>query len=382
MKRSEILIKLAETMDVNALLQQHPELDEQDVRDSLQIGGDLLYEKDNPLLAGITKLYRAYNGTMAGLFVGAYLYFSYVVKDQKRLKHIGKNITDFIITFNHQFKGRLNLSREYDNLEEAVEQELREYDDTIAKYYLLGSAVFRSVLLRKDSSEKKKASREAKRLLSELGHPPLIFEKSTEKIGKTYIKREPTWQDMMSACIRFLRELIYTVDEEKETCFVALPFKKTYLKRYLDFYRLIANKMQKLAFRAWGGLGFEEHQEMLLLLVAKSGAILADVTEPNANVTMELGFALGQNKKVWLIAEADTWKRISNVKMDWVYQYNLSDDKYWFVDQAERAWLYFAALESGRRPGPVPVWDIDPIESLYMVDKIFEKAIKEKKKSD
>jgi hypothetical protein len=382
MNESEVLKKLAETMDVKELLLQYPEIDKQDVEHSLRFGSDLIYENDNPVPVRISKLFSSYNGTMAGFFVGASIFFHVVAKDKEREEYTLKTIHDFLITFNHQFKENAKIKIENKNIEELVEQELRDHDNIIADYYLLGSAFFR-VLIQLDTPKiDSEDIEEVKRLLSKLGHPTIIFEKATEKIGEVYSEGKPSWQDLMNTCLRFLRELIYTVDEEKETCFVALPFKEPFLERYLNFYRSIATNMKMLAFKAWGGLGNEKHQEMLLLLVAKCSAFLADVTEPNANVTMELGFALGQNKRVWLIADINEWETVSNVKMDWVYQYNVSEDKYWFINEADYATMYFTALENGRRPGPVPVWDKDPIEILYKLKDITEKVMNDKKNSD
>ncbi len=361
MERSEILKKLAETLDINSFLAEHPELEKQDIIDGLRWGSDLIWEKENPPPIKISNLYRAYNGTVAGFFVGASLLFDFR-KEYDLRNQATKGISDFLVTYSNQFKNNAEVGSDYANMEEAIEQELKAHDTIITEYYLLGLAIFRYITLLDNSDETEDDLQTAKHLLTTLGHAPLLLEKATRKFRENTAKKDPTWQEMMNACMQVLRELIMSIEEEKNTCFVAIPFVEPYLERYLDFYRAIAKNMNMLAIRAWGGLGNEDHQEMLFTLVAKSGALLADVTEPNANVSMEVGYALGKGKRLWLVAEGNNWRNVSNVKMDWVFPYNISEDKYWPFEQADRAGLYLTALEATKRPGPIPSWHTDPIE--------------------
>jgi hypothetical protein len=127
--------------------------------------------------------------------------------------------------------------------------------------------------------------------------------------------------------------------------------------------------MRQRSIRAWGGVGDEEHQELLLALIAKSGALLADVTEPNANVALEVGFALGQNRIVYLVAEQDAWKNAANIQLDWVFPYQTTNGEV-RPGEEERAGLYFTTLMALRRPGPIPAWTGKPVLVLQAINEI------------
>ena len=170
---------------------------------------------------------------------------------------------------------------------------------------------------------------------------------------------------MMTDCLYLAREMVANLADEPDTCFVALPFCEPYKWRYLNFYRHVAARMKQRTIRAWGGLGEEEHQELLLALIAKSGTLLGDITEPNVNVALEVGFALGQ-KTVYLVAEQGRWKAASNIQLDWVYQYRTTDGEV-LDGEDERAGLYFTALKTVRRPGPIPSYSAKPRIVLQMI---------------
>lgn len=128
--------------------------------------------------------------------------------------------------------------------------------------------------------------------------------------------------------------------------------------------------MKQRAIRAWGGLGYEEHQELLLATIAKSGTLLGEVTEPNVNVAVEIGFALGQSKTVYLVADQDSWKSAANIQLDRVFPYRTQDGEV-PEDEGMRAGLYFTTLKALRRPGLVPIWSAKPLVVLQSLGRII-----------
>ena len=96
---------------------------------------------------------------------------------------------------------------------------------------------------------------------------------------------------------------------------------------------------------------------------------MAEVSEPNPNVALEIGFALGQGKMAFLVAEQDRWKSAANIQLDWVFPYRVVEHEPGPAE-VERAGLYFTALKALRRPGSVPSWSATPIDVLQTLTEI------------
>ena len=374
MDRSKMIIELAEVGSIDALLARYDSLTREDVIRALDYAAQLV-ASDNPPPKPLSPLYCAHNGFMLGLFTAAFILFK-IRGTRKRRKFVLEKIGEFLLLLANEVGQNLNMGNSADNLEDALETQVREIDEKLADYYLLGLATFRHVILANTRGASADDAEQAEQLLSRLGHPPIIFRDAMEEMN-SYGEGEPTWQDMMSVCLRFERKIVEGLEPEEDTCFVALPFTPTYEERYLNFYRRCAGMMQQRAIRAWGDLGKEEHQELLLALIAKSGALLADVTEANPNVALEVGFALGQSKKVYLVAEEKQWRNMANVQLDWVYPYRMKGAN-WEIDAANRAGLYFTALNALRRPGLVPSFFDKPINVLTQLGEILNKSTKKR----
>ena len=364
--RARIVSELVELGSIDALLARHDSLTRDEVTSALRYASDLVAAEEGPPFE-TSPLYRAYNGFMLGVFLAASMVFSVRGEDERQNAAINR-LLEFLLELTHEFRKELALDANTGNLEDAIDTTVRELDPELASYYQLGLATFRYVVLGTGADD----AREAQRLLSELGYPPMIFQSTLDESLQASAPEERTWQDMMTTCLRLARELVIGLAEESDTCFVALPFKAPYEERYLNFYRLVARRMKWRSIRAWGGLGQEEHQELLLALIAKSGTLLADVSEQNANVALEIGFALGQNKMALLVAEQDRWKNAANIQLDWVFPYRVVENEAG-PQEVERAGLYFTALKVLRRPGSVPSWSARPIDVLQKLTEIFAK---------
>jgi hypothetical protein len=67
------------------------------------------------------------------------------------------------------------------------------------------------------------------------------------------------------------------------------------------------------AVRAWGGLSSEEYYLSLLMLISRSGAMLAELATGNPNVYNEIGIAHGTLRPVFLVCRAPGEKVPSNI---------------------------------------------------------------------
>jgi hypothetical protein len=371
MDRARVVSELAELGSIDALLARHESLAREEVVSALRYAADLIAAETEPQLE-TSPLYRAYNGYMLGLFTAAAMVFS-VREETERRETTLHRLLEFLLEIRHEFGRPLTLDDPAGRPQEAFDEDaidalVRELDHDLADYYQLGLATFRYVVLGAGADDEE----EAHRLLRALGHPPMIFRSTIDEPMRAGASEERTWQDMMTICLRLARELVAGLAEEGDTCFVALPFTAPYEGRYLNFYRGAARRLKLQSIRAWGGLGQEEHQELLLALIAKSGALLAEVSEPNANVALEVGFALGQNKSVFLVAEQDRWKNAANIQLDWVFPYRVAGEEP-EPHEVDRAGLYFTTLRALRRPGPIPAWSAKPVEVLQKLNEIFAK---------
>jgi tetratricopeptide (TPR) repeat protein len=114
---------------------------------------------------------------------------------------------------------------------------------------------------------------------------------------------------------------------EPETAFVIMSFSAPYAEYFSTFYRPALENAGMRAFRAWGGLGSEDYGVLLLALIAKSGMVWADVSEPNANVFYEIGAAHAFGKVSMLVVREDRSDTApANIGHDAVARYSDTDD--------------------------------------------------------
>jgi hypothetical protein len=129
---------------------------------------------------------------------------------------------------------------------------------------------------------------------TDLGLPMSLLEEHAAAVPE--IGDETSIDDVMSPALAFLRDLLEPLDPEPDTCFVAMPFSEPFEEQYAAVYRPMMSGVGYRTLRAWGGLASEAHVDLLLTLIDKSGALLAELTGLNPNVAFELGYAYGRDK--------------------------------------------------------------------------------------
>lgn len=133
----------------------------------------------------------------------------------------------------------------------------------------------------------------------------------------THIPREVdkiSIDDVMTASLAFLREVILPLDVESDTCFVAMPFSEPFESYYPTVYQPLLAKNGFRTLRAWGGLANEFHVELMLTLIDKSGCVLVELTGLNTNVILEMGYAFGREKLVIQISDVSKPISLANVR--------------------------------------------------------------------
>jgi hypothetical protein len=91
-----------------------------------------------------------------------------------------------------------------------------------------------------------------------------------------------------------------------DSCFVAMPFRPRFLRRYATLYAPALRKAGMRPLRAWGGVSSEEHYMTLMTVISRSGGTLAEITGLNRNVVHEIGITHGLAKPAYLVAERST----------------------------------------------------------------------------
>ena len=135
--------------------------------------------------------------------------------------------------------------------------------------------------------------------------------------------------DILSPSLAYLGEIVDTLEPERDTAFVIMPFSQPYASYFSIFYRPSLEQAGFRAFRAWGGLSNEDYCDLLLKLIAKSGMVWADVSELNYNVLYEIGAAHAFGKLSMLVVREDLATSIpANIGHDAIVKYSTTDNEW------------------------------------------------------
>ncbi len=130
--------------------------------------------------------------------------------------------------------------------------------------------------------------------------------------------------DMLSPALKMLHSCLAPVGFEKKSCFVAMPFKRSFHRSYREALSPALRAHGLRPIRAWGSLRSEEYQDLLFSLVRRCGHLIADVSDGNANVLMELGYAMGRAHRTLPIAASGA-EGVSNVRPRDLIRYDEHD---------------------------------------------------------
>jgi hypothetical protein len=113
-----------------------------------------------------------------------------------------------------------------------------------------------------------------------------------------------TADDVLTPAALLLAYGLEVLKPDNDTCFIAMPFRAPYLDHFNELYRPALATIGMQAVRAWGGLSSEEYYLSLLMLISRSGAMLAELATGNPNVYNEIGIAHGTLRPVFLVCRA------------------------------------------------------------------------------
>jgi hypothetical protein len=122
-----------------------------------------------------------------------------------------------------------------------------------------------------------------------------------------------TAEDVLTPAALLLAYGLEALKPDNETCFIAMPFRAPYLDHFNELYRPALTAIGMQAVRAWGGLTSEGYYLSLLMLISRSGAMLAELATGSPNVYNEIGIAHGTLRPVFLVCRAPGENVPSNI---------------------------------------------------------------------
>mgnify|MGYP001818318164 CR=1 FL=1 len=281
----------------------------------------------------MSPLYARYNGAMLGYFLSGamaqYARSHYPVLQQRMnqfLEEIGGVPLLPPEPIDYVAQGRM--------LEEVLFM-VRMQSEQVADFALIACLAFQHVIQRDVNTEIAAQSRElALEWMARYKIPP----ETLETFATAVIPEKDGWvsaDQLHSAGLVFLRELLKPLRMSNKTAFVAMPFESPYDSYFSKFYTPLLRELNYSSIRAWGGLSHENYQEIVHTLIRKSGVVLADLTTTNLNVIHEVGLAEGMGKTVFLIAAKD----------ETIPPSNLSDLAIVTYDRSRKGWEERGILE-------------------------------------
>ncbi len=260
-----------------------------------------------------SPLFSCYNGAMLG-------FFAYTAQFE-----LAKPQFHFVRTRMQEFLDIVAIPLQIPTTHKAYARRFLEFQERLAKslaerapgimpWFGLGlgfvSSSFANVGMENPNYENWEVAQE---ILEHYGLPKDLFDRYVREASLDD-NRGLDFQTIMNPALQFLQKIIESFEIEANTCFVAMPFAKTFVENFPCLYRPLLEANGYRAFRAWGGLTSEFYLTLLMQLIAKSGAVLADVTGPNTSVVHEVGIAHGMGKPTILIANSKRYHAPANLQ--------------------------------------------------------------------
>ncbi len=222
------------------------------------------------------------------------------------------------------------FARLHSDLMQELIAELATCSHEFKDFFVLGSASYQALAL--DGQESAKELRSlGRRLLATYELPKDAWDDALRAGG--------TACDPLRRVMRLLTRTLAKVGPEEDTCFVALPPTPEFAERHASFFAELLRACGKRALRAWGGFGGERRQEMLVQVLRRCGALLADVSDFTPGVVFKLGVARGAGARVYLFTCTPDARPPFDLDLSWVRTYTPSRPRW--LNSALADGIYF-----------------------------------------
>lgn len=270
-----------------------------------------------------SPLYCRFNGFALGAFLaGSSLEFA-----EPRFGAMRRRIHEFLSEIGVEVKlpaGHAAYRAGYIRLFEAIRGQVRARSELLHDFMGIGAM---AVLYAASSAL---ATRGQRRVLRDRWVPVLIryqvepgaYERFVRYIGKAAPARDAAM--LLSHAFGLVTELIYPLEAEADTCFVAMPFRRPFVDYFGSYYRPALERAGFRAIRAWGGISSEEYYSFVGTLISRCGAVFAELGRLNLNVINEIGLAHGADRQTFLVMRRQKRDPPSNIAQLPIFQY--SDD--------------------------------------------------------
>jgi len=278
-----------------------------------------------------SKLYCTYNGFMLGHF----LLITRLRFCIDRYQILRNRIQEFLDEIEAKFvlpDTYEEFNERYDEITMPIIQIVMSRSQEVAKAAYIGwAATF--IAASPDDPMAEELKHQLKGFLSEYGVALEVLDRFIDKVPS---KQEWTKaEDLLTPALGFLCDIIGPMEQESDTCFVAMPFREPFSDYFHIFYRPMLENAGYRAIRAWGGFSREDFVDVIIQLIRRSGALLAELTGLNLNVMYEAGIGLGGNSDVfWIVQGQDDFEAPSDLAQDMILTY-VPDAEGWLVRDLE-----------------------------------------------
>jgi hypothetical protein len=270
-----------------------------------------------------SSLADRYDGLMLGFFTAAVAEPS----TAERFSYLWGRINDYLADIAVPLelpKDRNWLIQEQDQLFKIIWHEISKHSIELGDFFFLGASACVTVTYPSHAPDEVAGLKtDMLQKLEKIGLNADVAHSFWARTSRPTTNIE--FDDMVSAALWLARVCIEPLPEEPSSAFVSMPFAEPFATRYRQFYVPLLRAQGFRAFRAWGGVAFEDYWDLLVALIRKASGFLADVTGNNPNVLHEIGMAEGLGKTAMLVIEGTDALAPSNLGYHAVVSYFPND---------------------------------------------------------
>jgi hypothetical protein len=254
---------------------------------------------ETPSVARPSPLYCRYHGFLLGQFLS--LAFSDVGRSGYAERH------DRLAAFLHEIDIDVPLPSSPDD--DAVSHasvlsvllpRLAQQSRELAEFAILGGLLTQYALAARTDAETAAAMvLEIERLRAVYDLPPF------DPLSAAVSPHEREAERVLAPALAYLRDIVARLPIEADTALVLMPLAPPYTGYFEGFHRPALEQCGFRALRTWGGLGGEDHADLLLALIGKAGLVWADVSEADYAVVCGIGAAQALGKPGMIVVRED-----------------------------------------------------------------------------
>ena len=253
-----------------------------------------------------SEVYQRYYGFMLG-FVTSLLRMDWAKPRYAAHRYRMEEVM-FELDIGWKLPKRHSEYRRDDRIQLALARELTIVGKIISDFYAFGVSVLH-VFVDPQSQPGRTASRTFREVALEYDLDLELLAGRVRRNWDRGLQDEDLIAELLGRAFELAAVCLLSVAKDPRTCFVIMPFAQPFRDYYRTFYRRSLNLAGYESIRAWEGVTNERYLSMVLMLLQKCGAALADLSAPegsnvpNLNVIHEVGINMGSTNLTYLIRQ-------------------------------------------------------------------------------